>query len=177
MPFKLTPTQIMAIVLAWAFIVIGFLFGWMVKPVKKCPEHKCPEIVAVSDTIITHDTVKTPVYRSEIRYTRDTVHDTIEGKPVTYGENCYLIEDEKQGVTAEICSKEFPSYKPLDLHGSIVVARSPDTQRTIRYVDTVRIPPARKWFAISVGPYIGYGVDKKLNIGAGLTIGIKLKEF
>jgi hypothetical protein len=165
-----------AIVVA-LILLLGTVIGWNIKPDKKCQEVKCPEIARITDTIIKHDTTRVPVYRADIRYSRDTVHDTIAGAPLAYQENCFTIKDSVHGSSATMCSKEFPPYKPVDLHGDIVTARPPDTQRTIRYVDTVRVNPKYKWFAVSVGPYCGYGVDKNFNIGVGLSLGLKIKEF
>jgi hypothetical protein len=165
-------------IIALLLYVLGFTCGrGSVKPVP-CPEVKCPELISTVDTVFVHDTIRKYISRKEIVYSNSIVHDTIKNVQTQYTENCLTVVDSSNGAYAEmtLCSKEFPSYKPEDLHGSLELSLPADTQRTERYVDTVRVTLKNKRLVLSAGPYIGYGL-KGTDIGVGISLGLKLKEW
>lgn len=162
------------IILGLVLINIGMLmigFSWGYK-YKKCPEHKCPALVSKTDTIIYHDTVSKYIPRKQFVLTTDTVHDTIDNKKVSYEENCLTYEDSLDGTHAEvtICSKEFPKYKPLDLHGSMLFSVKSDTLRTLRYIDTIRMKEPRFWKDVKIGG-ISFCIGAAACAGAILYLG------
>lgn len=162
-------------VVAILLFTLGFTCGrGSVKPTP-CPEKKCPELISTVDTIVVHDTIRKYVSRKEIVYKKDTVAKDL---PTSYVENCLTVDDSSNGAYASmtLCSKEFPAYKPIDLHGSLELSLPADTQRTARYVDTIRVQPKSKRFALTVGPYAGYGL-RGADVGIGINLGFKVKEW
>jgi hypothetical protein len=149
-------------------IVFGLVVGYLVtNHFKKCPEIKVGKEtttvnVIVHDTIITTKTVKQFVVTRVI----DTV--MIGDSIVQDSANCYSFdENENDGsyIKAEMCSKELPAVKPLDLRGNIIYKPRSDSIKVISRIDTVGhfIPFYQSWqtYAVAVGAAVlgGYLVS------------------
>lgn len=121
--------------------------------------------------VIKHDTLRVVKTRTEfivkqepvIEYKREG--DSI--REIRDTESCYSFAEamsDGAAITAEICSRTFTATPPLDLRGNIAYVPPPDTQRTIRITDTVKLYKPHLWrdikifgFAIGVGAIIGAG--------------------
>jgi hypothetical protein len=122
-------------------LLVGFIMGF------KCNKPNKPQIINTTitkiDSIIIHDTtmIEKPVikYKEKIvtQYKKDTAKVLVAIKDTS---RCFTVEGTSERgtyVQTEVCSKDFPSYVPIDITSNIVIKEAPDTIKTINTKDIV----------------------------------------
>jgi len=151
-----------ALLLVVAAIIIMYLVPAKKTTVKVGAE-TLSVVVVQPDTVHAYKTVHDVVTSVQI----DTVHSVASSSDLSVGDSirvdtshCYTIDEhEKDGayIAATLCSRYFTALPPPDLRGSITYKAAPDTQRTIRRVDTLTRTKTN-WPLSIAGFTIGIGV-------------------
>jgi hypothetical protein len=129
----------------------------------------------ITDTVIMHDTIVTQTNREQIRVVKrvlpvDTViiarldsvaqatGDTVRPEDTAV---CYTIAQQYASgasANAELCSRFFPSTKPVDLQGTITYKPANDTNKIFTRIDTMQIikkSGGKGWYAFGLGVAAG----------------------
>lgn len=159
-----------------ALLALGFTCGRGSVKCLPCVQKECPQVTDVTCTVTVRDTIRKYIPRERI------VYRTVPAPTAGTTEQCLSVEDTSNGAYARMtfCSRELPPERPADLRGTLELVLPPTTQSTIRYVqtDTVRVnvPAPRKWLALTIGTYAGYGL-RGADVGVGINLGFKIKEW
>jgi hypothetical protein len=127
--------------------------------------------VTIKDTVILRDTITRPVKTTVVIHKR--VHDTLIVQDTTDGESiiepvaCYHAEqkfDDSAFVSVDMCSKEFPLVKPVDLTTNFKYLPAPEKRHYELRVDSIFVQPVvNKWKEVktavkwgSIGAVVAY---------------------
>jgi hypothetical protein len=156
-------------------VLMGALLGWLL-----CAQCNKPPVITtgITDTIIVSKPTKPDtVYKDRehiaVKIKRDTTRiiDTlfVPDVNVNFSDDtvCWSFADSVRGakIGAEICSKNIPKEKPLDLKAMLTIQLPPDTTREISRIDTVSrtTPFYRDWKS--------YALLIAIAVSAGLATG------
>lgn len=174
-------------------ILLGAKIGWEARRPAACPE--CPEIAlstvverdsSVERAAITHTVPAMTITRttkSVGTYQRDTGAYSIRG--IIEEVNCWTVKSVEQDsarIGISICSRALSVFPPADLETTIEYTPSPRVRildRTNNVTSVCPDPPKPKRWGLTVGPYVGIGVDirgaPQAQVGIGLSWGYRIK--
>jgi hypothetical protein len=129
------------------------------------------------DTVIFHDTIFVERGPGQIQVIKKIIHDTVAGIAAAGTVSadtvkCYSLDEQYPGgayIKAEICSREFPELRPMDLQGNIAYLPPAESLKIETRVDTVpriiyKPPIVPTWQAVTLG------------IAAGVLAGMLVKK-
>ncbi len=189
---------------AWIFIIIGVTsmllgmkIGWDIHSPPKCPE--CPEIVpqtlterdssiqqpTVTNTVPAASITSTVVYEPVYRSIKDPDSGGASIREEKQAVNCWnfdVVEPDSARIAVHICSRSFAVEPPADLVPKIDYTASPQIrviERTNNVIQPCPDPPKPKRWGMTVGPYVGYGVNvfgkQNIQVGIGLSWGYRIR--
>lgn len=176
-------------------MLLGLKIGWDIHRPKDCPD--CPEFVPLThserDSSVRQPTVElivpTKGITSSTKYVpvfhRPGVADSVTAATVTETLdtlNCWNIPaqaPDSASIVMHLCSRSLSVQPPADLSPTVEYTASPRV-RIIERVNNVALPcPQPRRWGMTIGPYVGAGVNvfgkPQAQVGIGLCWGYRIK--